>query len=66
MGEDVLNGIGELEGIDISETVLNVSVNDELGQTKNFSAQMEGVSETRLLSLLRRQSPGRSRSAIIS
>jgi len=29
-----------------------VAVNNELGKTKNFSAQMEGVAETTLLSLL--------------
>ena len=45
MGEDVLDGISELEGVDISETVLNMSVNDELREAKNFSAQVEGVSE---------------------
>ena len=31
VGEYVLDGVGELEGVDISETVLNVGVNDELG-----------------------------------
>ena len=30
-------------------------VDDELSEPKNFSAEMESVSETRLLSLLRRQ-----------
>ena len=38
MGEDVLDGIGELEGVDISETVLNVGIDDKLGEAKNFSA----------------------------
>lgn len=37
MGEDVLDSIGELEGVDIAETVLNVGINNELGQTKDFS-----------------------------
>ena len=58
MGEDVLDGIGELESVDISETVLNVGINDELGQTKNFSTQVEGVSEAGFLSFLCRQGPG--------
>ena len=31
MSEDVLNGISELESIDVSKTVLNMSVDDELG-----------------------------------
>lgn len=57
MSEDILDGIGELEGIDIAETVLNVGVDDELGQTKDFSAQVEGISEARFLSLLGRQGP---------
>ena len=35
--EDVLNGVGELEGVNIAETELNVSVDDELGETKNFT-----------------------------
>ena len=58
MGKDVLDGIGELECVDIPETVLNMGVDDELGQAKDFSTQVEGVSETRFLSLLRCQSPG--------
>ena len=57
MSEDTLNGIGELEGIDIAETVLNVGVNDKLGRTKDFSTQVEGVSETGFLSFLCRQGP---------
>lgn len=46
MSKDVLDSIGKLEGIDISEAVLNVGVDDEFCQTKDFSTQMEGVSET--------------------
>jgi hypothetical protein len=60
MTEGVLDGIGELEGIDIAQTVLNVGVNNELSQTKNFSTQVEGVSEAGFLSFLSRQSPRRS------
>jgi len=37
VGEGVLDGIDELEGLDVPETILNVRVNNELGQTKNFS-----------------------------
>jgi hypothetical protein len=58
VGEDILNGIGELEGIHVSETILNMSVDDKFSQTKNFSTQVEGVSETRFLPLLCRQRPG--------
>jgi len=44
MGEGVLDGIGELEGVDVPETILNVGVSNELGQMKNFF-----VSEARRL-----------------
>jgi len=57
MGKDVLDGISKLESVDISETVLNVGVNDKLGQAKNFSAQVESVSEARFLSFFCRQGP---------
>ena len=55
MSEDVLNSIGELEGIDIAETILDVGVNNEFSQTKDFSTQVEGVSEAGFLSFLSRQ-----------
>ena len=45
MREDVLKGVRKLEGVDVTETVLDMGVDDELGQTKNFTAQVEGVSE---------------------
>ena len=57
MGEDVLDSIGELESVDISETVLDVCINDEFGQAKNFSAQVESISKARFLSFLCRQGP---------
>ena len=50
--EDILQCIGQLERVDISETELHVRIDNQLRQTQNFSAQMEGVSETRLLSFL--------------
>ena len=46
MGEDILNCIGELEGVDVSETILNVGIDNEFGQAKNFSTQVERVSKT--------------------
>ena len=55
VGEGELQSIGELEGVDVSESVLNVRVDDELGETENLSTEMEGVSESRLLSFLRRE-----------
>ena len=51
MCKDILDCISELEGVNVPETVLNVGINDELGQAEDLSAQMEGVSETRFLSL---------------
>ena len=37
MREDILQRVGELEGVDVAQTVLHVSVDDELGETKNFT-----------------------------
>jgi hypothetical protein len=55
VSKDVLECVCELEGVDVAETVLNVGVDHELRETKDFTTQMEGVSETRLLALLGRQ-----------
>lgn len=57
MCENVLQGIGQLERIYITETELDMRIDDEFGQTKNLSTQMECISEARLLTLLRCQSP---------
>ena len=46
MSKDVLQCIGELERVDVSKSELDVCVDDELRQPKNFTAQVEGVSET--------------------
>jgi hypothetical protein len=46
MGEDILDCVGELEGIDVSETILNVGIDNKFGQPKNFSTQVECVSKT--------------------
>ena len=45
VSEDVLQRIGQLERVDVAETELDVCVDDELRQTKDLTAQMEGVSE---------------------
>jgi hypothetical protein len=58
MCENVLQGVSQLEGIDITETELDVCVNDELGEAKNFAAEVKCVSESRFLSLFSGQSPG--------
>lgn len=54
--EHVLKTISKLESVDVTESELNVGVNNELGETKNFSAKVESVTESRLLSLLGRKS----------
>jgi hypothetical protein len=35
-----------LEGVNITEMELNVHVDDQLGETEDFTAQMESISET--------------------
>ena len=64
VGESELESIGQLERIDVSESVLDVRVDDELHETKDLTAEMERVSETRLLSLLGRQSLDRLEAAV--
>jgi hypothetical protein len=44
-------GVYELESIDIAKAELNVSINDKLRKTKDFSTHVESVSKTRLLTL---------------
>lgn len=55
MRKDVLQSIGQLEGVNVAKSELDVCVDDKLGETQNFTAQVECVSKTRLLALLRRQ-----------
>jgi hypothetical protein len=59
MCEDVLESVGELEGVNVAEPVLDVGVDDELGEAENLAAQVEGVAETGLLALLGREGPAR-------
>lgn len=56
MCENVLKCISELECINISETELNMSVNNEFCEPQDFTAQMESVSEAGLLALFGCQS----------
>ena len=41
-----------LEGIYIPQSVLNMAVDDEFGQTKNLPTQVKSVAESGLLSFL--------------
>ena len=59
MREDVLQGVGELERVNVAEAVLDVCVDDELGEAQNLAAQVEGVSEPGLLALFGREGPER-------
>jgi hypothetical protein len=52
VSKDVLQTIGQLKGINITKAILNVRVHNDLGETKNFTAQVEGVTKTALLALL--------------
>mmetsp|Transcript_39887 Transcript_39887/g.113149 ORF Transcript_39887/g.113149 Transcript_39887/m.113149 type:complete len:527 (-) Transcript_39887:833-2413(-) len=55
MAECVLQTVRELEGIHVTQAELDVAVNHQLGQAQDLAAQVEGVSEAALLSLLGRQ-----------
>lgn len=52
MGEDVLKSISELESFDVSESVLDMRVNYQLGESQDLSAKMKGITKTRLFPLL--------------
>ena len=57
MRENILKSIRELEGVNITKPVLDMGINDELRQAKNFSTQVESIPKARLLSLFRGQGP---------
>jgi len=44
--EDILDTISELESIDVSETILHMRIDNELHESEDFSAEMEGITET--------------------
>lgn len=50
VSEDVVETIGELIGINVGEAILNVRINDELGQAENLTTQVEGIPKATLLS----------------
>ena len=60
MGEYILERVCKLECIDITQTKLNMCIDDQFSQPQNLSAKVEGISETRLLAFLGGQGPGRS------
>eukprot|EP00398_MALV-I-01_sp_L67-1_P000203 gene202-gene343 len=52
MREDILKTISKLESINVTKTVLNHGIDDQLTETENLTAKMESVTETRLLTFL--------------
>lgn len=42
-----------LEGIHIAQAILNMTVHNQLSQTKHFPTQMESIAKTRLFSFLK-------------
>ena len=57
MRENVLKSVCKLECVDVAQAVLHVCIDNKLGQSKDLAAEMERVSEARLLALLRSESP---------
>ena len=53
--EHVLQSIGELIRVDVTETELHVGIHHELGETQDFAAEVERVPKSTLLTLLCRQ-----------
>jgi hypothetical protein len=53
--EDVLQTIRQLKRIDITQPILYVRVDDQLRETEDLTHQMECITKSRLLTLLRRE-----------
>lgn len=41
VSENILQTVGQLEGVHVVQTILNVRIDDQFGETQNFTAQME-------------------------
>ena len=50
MSEDILQTVGQLEGINVAQSVLSVAVYNEFGKSEDLSAEVKSVTEPRLLS----------------
>jgi hypothetical protein len=57
VSKDVLEGISELEGVNIAQPILDVSIDDKFGQSQDFPTEMECVAESGFLALLSRERP---------
>lgn len=53
--ENILQPIGQLERVHIVQSILNMRIDNQLRQPQNLTAQMERITEPRLLTLLRGQ-----------
>jgi len=42
VGKDVLQAISQLEGVHVAEAVLDMRVNDQLCQAKDFTTELKG------------------------
>ena len=56
VSEEILQPVRKLESVDVTKSELDVGVDDELGQSQDFSTKVEGVSESGSLSLFGRES----------
>ena len=55
VSKGVLQTVSQLECIHVTKAILDVRVNYQFGESKDFTAQVEGVAKTRLLPLLQRR-----------
>mmetsp|Transcript_31758 Transcript_31758/g.36107 ORF Transcript_31758/g.36107 Transcript_31758/m.36107 type:complete len:278 (-) Transcript_31758:415-1248(-) len=46
MCENILQTVSKLEGIDVTQPILDIRVDNQFHETQDFSTQMEGVTET--------------------
>lgn len=65
MVESVENTISELKGVDIAETVLDLRVDNELGQAEDLTHEMEGVAEAGLFAFFSGESFNRFQIKVI-
>ncbi len=52
MSIHVLEAIIKLEGINVTQTILHITINHKFNNSENLSTQVEGITETRSLTLL--------------
>ena len=55
MGKNVLKAVGELKGVDVTESVLDVGVDNQFREAEDFATQVEGVSKTRFFAFFGRE-----------